>query len=1084
MRFLNVSRWRHAVLVFGTILSSALVAGPGSVVTDGTLGTARAIAGPNYAITQSVGQTVGSNLFHSFATFNIGTGETATFSSVTPVSNVIARVTGSASSIDGLIACTISGANLFLINPQGISFGANAALNVSGSFFASTADYVTLGTTGRFDATTPGNSVLTSAPPSAFGFVGPSPAPISVSGSFLSVPAGQTLSLVGGDISLTNFAELAAYSGRINLASIASSGEVALGATNISTSGVSHFGTIKLDSAFLIVDTDATTGGASGSVFIRGGQLTLTNGSQISSANSASTQGGSISIASTNLSVDSDGLIQSVAFGPGNAGSINLQVGALSLTGGGQIAGVTFDAGQGGSIVIAANGPIMISGSGDFGPSSVFTLTTNTGNAGSISVAAPSMSLDSGGRIFSETTGSITGSGSAGNIGLQLGTFSLIGGGQIRSVVLGTGQGGSVAVTATGAGAISGEDGFGNSSGVLVVTQGSGNAGNIDLQVGALSLTNGGLITADTSGTGQGGSVSVTASGPITISGTGSLNASGIFANSLSLIPGTGNAGSIAVTTPALSLDGGALIQSATQGPGNAGNINLQLGTLALNGGSEISASTLGSGHGGSALITATGPVNISGSGSGVFANSRNPATGNPATGDAGMISITAPSLNLDSSALIQSRTEGMGNAGNINLQLGALSLTNGGQIATDTLGAGLGGSVTVIATGPISISGTDGFGNPSGMFSNSNDTATGNAGLISVTAPSLSLSSDGSIQSVTKGLLGNAGNINLQLGTLSLASGGEITADTHGAGQGGSIAVTATGSVNISGADNSGNPSLVSSASHSSATGNAGSISIITPSLSVTNGGLMQSKSDGIGTGGAISISAGDILLSNGGTISAASHGTGNAGSLLLSAANSLKLLDGGQVTTEATLADGGNIEIHAGTLVYLLDSKITTSVGTGKGNGGNITIDPVFVVLQGSQISANAFGGNGGNINIIADNFLKSPDSSVTASSQLGISGTVFISAPIVDFTGRLVTLLTPYLNISNLLAERCAARLAGKASSFVLAGRGGLPVEPDGPLPSAALTTLSPIDSERSGEAATMPLALSNFDFGCSK
>jgi large exoprotein involved in heme utilization and adhesion len=156
---------------------------------------------------------------------------------------------------------------------------------------------------------------------------------------------------------------------------------------------------------------------------------------------------------------------------------------------------------------------------------------------------------------------------------------------------------------------------------------------------------------------------------------------------------------------------------------------------------------------------------------------------------------------------------------------------------------------------------------------------------------------------------------------------------------------------------------------------------------------------------------------------------------------------------------------------------------VGTGQGNGGNINIDPIFVVLQGSQITANAFGGNGGNINIIADHIFISPDSSITASSQLGISGTVTITAPIVDLTGSLVTLPTPYLDASNLLAERCAARLAGKASSFVLAGRGGMPVEPDGLLPSTGLTGPSAVARIR-GEVSTVQLALSDFDLGCSK
>ena len=56
---------------------------------------------------------------------------------------MIGRVTGGAqSNINGQIASTITGANLYLINPSGIVFGPNATVNVSGSFHASTADYL------------------------------------------------------------------------------------------------------------------------------------------------------------------------------------------------------------------------------------------------------------------------------------------------------------------------------------------------------------------------------------------------------------------------------------------------------------------------------------------------------------------------------------------------------------------------------------------------------------------------------------------------------------------------------------------------------------------------------------------------------------------------------------------------------------------------------------------------------------------------------------------------------------------------------------------------------------------------------
>ncbi|MBF0559876.1 MAG: filamentous hemagglutinin N-terminal domain-containing protein, partial [Nitrospirae bacterium] len=112
------------------------------IALDGSFGTKGALTGPNYSIPASVGQQTGSNLFHSFGTFNITSAESATFSGPASIQNIISRVTGGqSSSIDGTIHSTINGADLYFINPAGIVFGANAKLDVSGSFHASTADY-------------------------------------------------------------------------------------------------------------------------------------------------------------------------------------------------------------------------------------------------------------------------------------------------------------------------------------------------------------------------------------------------------------------------------------------------------------------------------------------------------------------------------------------------------------------------------------------------------------------------------------------------------------------------------------------------------------------------------------------------------------------------------------------------------------------------------------------------------------------------------------------------------------------------------------------------------------------------------
>ena len=62
------------MLVLGCFAVPAIA----GVTTDGTLGAAQTLSGPNYAITQALGQTVGSNLFHSFGAFSLVSGEKAT----------------------------------------------------------------------------------------------------------------------------------------------------------------------------------------------------------------------------------------------------------------------------------------------------------------------------------------------------------------------------------------------------------------------------------------------------------------------------------------------------------------------------------------------------------------------------------------------------------------------------------------------------------------------------------------------------------------------------------------------------------------------------------------------------------------------------------------------------------------------------------------------------------------------------------------------------------------------------------------------------------------------------------------------
>jgi filamentous hemagglutinin family protein len=85
------------------------------------------------------GAVRGNNLFHSFSEFNVNDGQRVYFANPGGIENIISRVTGNnPSNIFGTLGIN-GGGSLFFINPNGIVFGENAKLDIAGSFVASTA---------------------------------------------------------------------------------------------------------------------------------------------------------------------------------------------------------------------------------------------------------------------------------------------------------------------------------------------------------------------------------------------------------------------------------------------------------------------------------------------------------------------------------------------------------------------------------------------------------------------------------------------------------------------------------------------------------------------------------------------------------------------------------------------------------------------------------------------------------------------------------------------------------------------------------------------------------------------------------
>ncbi len=212
------------------------------ITPDSTLpNNSRVTTQDNIRIIQG-GTQAGSNLFHSFQEFSVPTNSGAYFNNAIDIQNIISRVTGkSVSNIDGLIG-TNGTANLFLINPNGIIFGANASLNIGGSFVASTANALQFGNIGFFSATDKNipSPLLTINPSTllfnqinqsaaiqnnSVAFAGTDPAGFNAFG--LRVPDGKSLLLVGGNVSI-DAGELNAFGGRVELGGLAEPGTIAL----------------------------------------------------------------------------------------------------------------------------------------------------------------------------------------------------------------------------------------------------------------------------------------------------------------------------------------------------------------------------------------------------------------------------------------------------------------------------------------------------------------------------------------------------------------------------------------------------------------------------------------------------------------------------------------------------------------------------------------------------------------------------------------------------------------------------------------------------------------------------------------
>ena len=625
------------------------------ITIDGSLGTAaRTLTGPNYAITANLGKLVvgkqGSNLFQSFGIFGLVNKESATFSGPSSVNNVIGRVTGgNASSIDGAIQSTIKGANLFLINPSGIIFGSHATVNVSGSFHASTADYLKLSDGARFQATNPSGSTLSAAPPSAFGFLTATPARITVNGSTLG-PVPGTLGLVGGPpVTIENGASLSAPAGTIHVASVAGAGEVPVDPRNTAALTVTSFGPVNISGGSTLDVSNRNGVGAGGSVFIRSGALTI-DASEINADNYGSGAGGQIALqGDSNVTLSSGAYVHSLAMGSGGAAAV--------------------------SIATAPAGVILADAS---------TVQTQTGAAGggSITITAGQLTLRNGTNVLAESSGTTTGGAVAISVG---GSLTIDTGASLYTMASAVGNAGDLSVKVGGPATIENGSFYGS------LTAGTKGAGNVTLTAGALTLSNNALLVStnfgfgNPNGAGNSGDIAIKVSGMLSIT-----DASLVFADTYS----GGNAGKVTVKAGAISVVDHSSISSDTYGSASGGSVFVKAdGQLTVDNSSITADSAAGStGDAGEVIVKAQG-LAIAHGGE-IFSSALEASNGSPAsTGNAGSVTVKVGDLLSIDGAAAGARTaisadSEQKNAGQVTVTAGTLSIANNGSISTDAFGS------------------------------------------------------------------------------------------------------------------------------------------------------------------------------------------------------------------------------------------------------------------------------------------------------------------------------------------------------------------------------------------------------------
>ncbi|BAZ07574.1 two-partner secretion domain-containing protein [Calothrix sp. NIES-3974] len=984
------------------------------IVPDNTLGVEASRVTPSVLINGGSADRIEGgairdvNLFHSFREFNVGDGQRVYFANPSGIQNILTRVTGTNSSnIFGTLGVD-GGANLFLINPNGILFGQNSSLDVRGSFVGTTGNAVEFADGNLFSANpSSSNNLLTISVPVGLQ-MGLQPGKIenlSVNGLF----AGSGLSLVAGEISFDG-GYLIAVASPLELAA------VGVNPTNLKV------GINPANPALLTLPEGIS------------GDINLVNSARIFGIGDSN-----IKLVTGNINLDN----RAVIYGTDDS-NINLFAGNINLDNRSVISGIdSAGINVNGTDVNLNNSTIL--GAGSVGIS-VNGTRVNLNNSSIL--GADSVGINVNGTNFNLNNSTISGINGA-EVNINGANFNL-NNSRLFSNNQGTGKGGDINIQVS-------ENVNIRDSQILSSTFTDGSNGDINIQAGGNVNIRNSRILANTFASGTGGDINITGAN-IDIAGDGVNYASTAIANSAN---DQGKAGNLTLTArDTINITDDAAVYITTSGSGDSGDLTLQANNrINLTNNAAIASNTTGSGKGGDLKIT-TGSLRLENTPTrGIFVYSSN-------TGASGGITIKVDDTTevIDSPILTVALSVNISDrAGNISIETGKLKLENGGRIDGSTFGSADGGDITITAKESIQISGkSPTVSSLSSIFSRTGLDGTGNAGSITVNTPRLSLSQGGTIGTFSLRSSGNSGNITIRsqdvevdgfvvfdpnnlasspdgsyattsisteifVGQSDNVTGGNINIETErlrlsnggtlessiiaGRGKAGNIFVKATDSIDISGVGLRNRDGIPLSSGlfaevQTNGIGVGGNIEVVTNRLGMSDNGQISAASFAQGNTGNILISANQINMQGEYTLISnqiSSNAVGNSGVIRIDT-QSLNLQAGGFITS-ATLGQGnaGNLIINADIISMQGElTFITSSVGTtGKGNGGDLQITANQLnLLNGAYITSSSLGnGQAGSILLKGKNQvrLEGERSRITVESRSqSPAGNIQISTP----------------------------------------------------------------------------------------